>query len=129
MKLAVSSQGKRRDAPVEPWFGKAAYFLMVDTDNMIIDALENDRTEGPEDINEINAARLVIDAGAQAVLTGNCSLDARRMFAAAGVKLFQGCPETVEEAIEQFQAGKLAEVQAPGPRTPVEVGAAKDREI
>jgi predicted Fe-Mo cluster-binding NifX family protein len=126
MKIAISSQGKRRDAQVELWFGRAAYYLIVNTDNMTVDALENEAAGDSADIDEINAARLVINAGAQAVLTGNCGLDARHMFATAGVKLFQGVPETVEEAVEQFKDGKLTDVPAPGIRQPVEVGAAED---
>jgi len=111
---------------VEPWFGRAAYFLLVDTDNMIADAIENESAGDPPAIGEINAARLVIDAGAQAVLTGNCGLDARHMLATAGVKLFQGIPGTGEEAVAQFKGGKLLEVPAPGIRQPVAAGAAED---
>jgi predicted Fe-Mo cluster-binding NifX family protein len=126
MKVAISSQGKRRDSQVELWFGRAAYYLIVNTDNMTFDALENDAAGDSADIDEINAARLVINAGAQAVLTGNCGLDARHMFATADVKLFQGVPGTIEEAVEQFKDGKLTEVPAPGIRQPVEAGAAED---
>ncbi len=129
MKVAISSQDKRRDSPVEPWLGRAAYFLLVDTDHMIFDAIENESAGDPPNISEINAARLIIDAGAQAVLTGNCGYEVRRMFADAGVKLFQSVPGTVEEAIEQFQAGRLIEVAVPGIREPVEAGITKDWEI
>jgi predicted Fe-Mo cluster-binding NifX family protein len=129
MKVAISSQGKRRDSPVEPWFGRAAYFLLADTGNMVFDAIENENAGDPPDIGEVNAARLLIDAGVRAVLTGNCGYEARRMFANAGVKLFEGVPGTVEEAVEQFKAGRLFEVSAPGIREPVEAGVTKDREI
>lgn len=126
MKVAISSQGKRRDSPVELWFGRAAYYLIVETDNMSFDALDNEAAGDSADIDEINAARLVINAGAQAVLTGNCGLDARHMFATAGVKLFQGIPGTVEEIVGHFKDGKLVEVPAPGLRQPVEAGATED---
>jgi predicted Fe-Mo cluster-binding NifX family protein len=129
MEVAISSQGKRRDSQVEPWFGRAAYFLIVDTGSMTFDAVENERAGDSADIDEINAARLVIDAGAQAVLTGNCGPDARHMFASAGIKLFQGVPGTVEEAVEQFKTGKLLEVSAPGIRQPVGAGTTEDREF
>ncbi len=129
MKIAVSSQDKRRNSPLELWFGRAAYYLIVNTDSMIFDAIENENAGDPPEISEINAARLLIDAGVQAVLTGNCRYEARRMFADAGVKLFQVCPGTVEEAVEQFQAGRLLEVAVPGIREPVEAGVTKDWEI
>jgi len=129
MKVAISSQDKRRDSPVEPWLGRAAYFLLVDTDHMIFDAIENESAGGPPDVAEINAARLIIDAGAQAVLTGNCGYEVRRMFADAGIKLFQISPGTVADTVEQFKAGRLLEVKAPGIREPIEAGVTKDWEI
>jgi predicted Fe-Mo cluster-binding NifX family protein len=113
---------------VEPWFGRAPYFLIVDTGSMVYDAIENEDAAGSVDIDEINAARLVIEAGVQAVLTGNCGFEARRMLAAAGIKLFEGVPGTVEQAVEQFKSGRLLEVSAPGLRQPVEAGVAEDRE-
>jgi predicted Fe-Mo cluster-binding NifX family protein len=109
--------------------GRAAYFLLVDTGSMIFDAIENESAGDSADIDEVNAARLVIDAGAQAVLTGNCGSEARRMLATAGIKLFQGVPGTVEEAVGQFKAGRLIEVSAPGIREPVEAGVTVDREF
>jgi predicted Fe-Mo cluster-binding NifX family protein len=129
MKVAISSQGKRQDSPVEPWLGRAAYFLLVDTDSTAFDAIENESAGDPPDIAEINAARLIIDAGAQAVLTGNCGYEVRRMFADAGVKLFQSGPGTVADIVEQFKAGKLLEVSAPSIREPIEAGVARDWEI
>ena len=111
---------------MEPGLGRGVYFLIVDTGNMTFDAVGNETAGDSADIDEINAVRLVIDAGVRAVLTGNCGLDARHMFATAGVKLFQCVPGTVEEAVAQFKDGKLLEVSAPGIRQPVEAGAAED---
>ncbi len=129
MKVAISSQDKRRNSPLELWFGRAAYYLIVDTDSMTFDAIENPNAGDSADIDEINAARLVIGSGAQAVLTGNCGYEVRRMFADAGVKLFQVSPGTVADTVEQFKAGKLLEVPAPGIREPVEAGVTRDWEI
>ena len=129
MKVAVSTQDKRPDAPVEPWFGRAAYFLITDTDSTVFDAIENERRGKTLEIDEIQAAQLVIDAGVEAVLTGNCGFAARRMLAGAGVRLFQSMPGTVKENIEQFIAGQLLEVPAPGLRQPVEAGVTKDQEV
>ena len=129
MKVAISSQDKRRDSPVEPWLGRAAYLLLVDTGSMVFDAIENENTGDGANLDEVNAARLIIDARAQAVLTGNCGYEVRRMFADAGIKLFQVSPGTVVDIVEQFKAGKLLEVSAPGIREPIEAGVTRDWEI
>jgi len=129
MKVAVTSQDRRQDSPVEPWLGRAAYFHLVDTDHMIFDAIENESAGESPDVAEVNAARLIIDARAQAVLTGNCGYEVRRMFADAGIKLFQSVPgTTVAETLEQFRSGRLNEVPAPGIREPIEAGVVVDRE-
>jgi len=114
---------------VELWFGRAAYFLLVDTDHMVFDAIENESAGELADIDEVNAARLIIDAEVQAVLTGNCGYEVRRMFADSGIKLFQSTPGTVGETVEQFKARRLIEVPAPAIREPVEAGITRDWEI
>jgi predicted Fe-Mo cluster-binding NifX family protein len=61
----------------------------------------------------INSAKVVIDAGAVAVLTGNCGPNAERTLTAAGVKLYTGAKGTVAEAIELFKSGKLTAASCP----------------
>ena len=61
----------------------------------------------------ISSAKVVIDAGAKAVLTGNCGPNAARTLRAAGVKLYTGATGTVAEAVELFLDGKLKEADGP----------------
>jgi predicted Fe-Mo cluster-binding NifX family protein len=110
MKVAVSCDGRTLDAPVDQRFGRAAWFLIVDTSSMTFDVLENADASGGAGIN---AAKLVVDAGAQAVLTGNCGPNAERTLTAGSVKLFTGATGTVAEALEQFKKGKLTEASGP----------------
>jgi predicted Fe-Mo cluster-binding NifX family protein len=110
MKVAVTAQGKTLDSPVDPRFGRAAGFALVDTETMAFDVIEN--VSGASGAG-IAAAKTVIDAGAQAVLTGNCGPNAEQTLRAGGVKLFTGLSGTVAEAIEQFKQGKLVEAQGP----------------
>ena len=55
----------------------------------------------------------MIDAGAKAVLTGNCGPNAERTLSAAGVKLYTAVTGTVEEAVKLFKSGKLSEASGP----------------
>ena len=57
----------------------------------------------------ISAAKAVADAGAEAVLTGNCGPNAQRTLSAAGVKLYTGLTGTLSEVVELYKAGKLTE--------------------
>jgi len=120
MKIAVTSVGPEKDSQVDPRFGRAAYFVLVDPETLDFAAVENAGAAVGGGAG-VNAAKAVIDAGAEAVLTGNCGPNAERTLKAAGVKLFTGVAGTVAEAVEQYKAGKLAE--AAGPSVPSHFGA------
>lgn len=112
MKIAVTSVGKGMDSQVDPRFGRAACFVVIDTENMAFEAVENGNVDASGGAG-INAAKVVIDAGAKAVLTGNCGPNAERTLRAGNVKLYTGVAGTVAEAVEQFKAGQLTEATGP----------------
>ncbi|MCJ7594880.1 MAG: dinitrogenase iron-molybdenum cofactor biosynthesis protein, partial [Desulfobacterales bacterium] len=41
MKIAVSSTGNHLDSPIDPRFGRCAYFVIIETDDMGFEAFEN----------------------------------------------------------------------------------------
>jgi len=112
MKIAVTSTGKTLDSQVDQRFGRAAYFIVVDTETMDFSVVENENAAAAGGAG-ISSAKVVIDACAEVVLTGNCGPNAERTLSAAGVKLYTGVAGTVSEAIELFQNGKLAEAAGP----------------
>lgn len=111
MKVAVTSTGKNPDCEVDPRFGRAAFFLIGDTETMEFTAIENENTTGGA--AGIGAAKCIIDAGAEAVLTGNCGPNAERTLSAAGLKLYTGVTGTVAGAVEQFNSGSQAAADGP----------------
>ena len=42
MKIAVSAGGKDLDSQIDPRFGRCAYFVIVETDDMSFEALDNE---------------------------------------------------------------------------------------
>jgi len=112
MKIAVTAVGEGMDAQVDPRFGRAACFAMVDTETMACESIENGNVAAAGGAG-INSAKVVIDAGAEAVLTGNCGPNAERTLRAAKVKLYTGVSGTVGEAVAQFKAGSLTEATGP----------------
>jgi len=112
MKIAITSTGQTRDSQVDPRFGRAAYFIVADTENMEFKIIENQNINAAGGAG-VNSAKVVIDAEAQAVLTGNCGPNAQRTLSAAGVKLYTEVKGTVSEAIELFKTGGLIETAEP----------------
>jgi predicted Fe-Mo cluster-binding NifX family protein len=111
MKIAVTSTGDGLDAEVDPRFGRTAFFLIGDPETMDFAAVANENAAGGA--AGIGSARLVIDQGAEAVLTGHCGPNAQRTLSAAGVKLYTGVTGTVAEAVELFRSGGLTAAEGP----------------
>ena len=106
MKVAISSTGKDLGAEIDPRFGRCAYFLFVDTDNMNVEAFDNESIAMSGGAG-IQAAEFVASKGAEAVLTGNCGPNAVKALKAAGIKLFTGQTGPVRNAIDEFTKGNL----------------------
>jgi predicted Fe-Mo cluster-binding NifX family protein len=115
MKIAVTSTGKTLESEVDRRFGRAACFVIIDTETMDFSVLENESIAAAGGAG-ISSAKVVIDAGAEAVLTGNCGPNAERTLSAGGVKLYTGAAGTVAEAVELFKSGKLTEAAGPNVR-------------
>lgn len=106
MKVAVSSYGKELNSQIDPLFGRCAYFLIVNTDDLSFEAFENkglSLTGGAG----IQAAQFVISKGADSLITSNCGPKAVRALFAAGVELFTGYTGSVIEALKKFKSADL----------------------
>ena len=107
MKVAVTSNGKDLNAEVDPRFGRAAYFLIVDPDTMEYKAVENTQNmELPQGAG-IQAGKTIVENGVNVLLTGNCGPKAFKVLEQAGVKIVINAKGTAKEVIEQFKKGEL----------------------
>lgn len=106
MKLALSSTGRELDSQLDPRFGRSAYFIIVDTDDMSFNAFENEQT-GMTSGAGISSANFVISKGIKAVLTGNCGPKAMQVFSAAGIDVFTGQTGSVKNAVENYKKGNM----------------------
>lgn len=112
MKIAVTSTGKTLDSQIDQRFGRAAYFAIIDTETMDFNVIENESVAASGGAG-ISSAKVVLDAGAKAVLTGNCGPNAERTLSSAAVSLYTGATGTVAEAVELFKSGKLPKASGP----------------
>ena len=112
MKICVSSQGEGLKAQVDPRFGRCQYFVFVETDSMSSESFQNPAMQAGGGAG-VQAAKLVVDKAAKAVLTGNCGPNAFQTLQAGGVKVITGASGTVEDAVKQFKEGKFKESSGP----------------
>ncbi|HCY87091.1 MAG TPA: dinitrogenase iron-molybdenum cofactor biosynthesis protein [Desulfobacteraceae bacterium] len=106
MKIAVSSRGRDLDAPVDPRFGRAACILIVDTESLEFQCIDNEANKNAFKGAGIQAAAAICDAGAQVLLTGFCGPNAFKALDAADIRVANDVQGTVREAILCFKAKK-----------------------
>jgi predicted Fe-Mo cluster-binding NifX family protein len=107
MKIAVSANGRDLDAPIDPRFGRCAYFIIVDTDDMSFEVFDNESIALGGGAG-IQSAQFVDSKGAKVIITGNVGPNAVSTISAAGVEVITGQTGTVRKAIEDYKMGKLA---------------------
>ena len=111
MKIAVTSQGADLSSTVDPRFGRAKYFIVVDTEGDCFDAVNNAQNLNAAQGAGIQAAQNIANCGVEAVVTGHVGPNAFRTLSAAGIKVLVGAKGTVAESLESFKAGKLEEAK------------------
>lgn len=111
MKIACSTQGATLDAQIDPRLGRAAYFLIIDTDSQAVEALDN--SAGASGGAGIQAAQMLASKGVQVVITGNCGPNAFATFQAANIAVYTGASGMAREALAQYQQGKLTAAGQP----------------
>jgi predicted Fe-Mo cluster-binding NifX family protein len=113
-KIAISCDEPSLDAQVDPRFGRAAGFLIVDPDTMTFTYQENGQAQAMARGAGIQAAETIIRAGARAVLTGYVGPKAFQALSAGGVQIVQDLANlTVRQAVERYKAGDIALAQEP----------------
>jgi len=107
VKLAITSSGRTLTDPVDPRFGRAAFFIVVDTETGVSEAHANEQSLNAAQGAGIQAAETVSRLGATAVLTGHCGPKAFRALQAAEIQVVIGAEGSCEQALDQFKKGVL----------------------
>ena len=107
MKVVVTSTGDALEAQVDPRLGRAAKFILYDTETKEFSVIDNSAGVTASHGAGVTAGQAIADVGAEAVITGNCGPRAFQVLSAAGIKVYVGASGTVADAITQFEDGKL----------------------
>ncbi|MFZ5449899.1 MAG: NifB/NifX family molybdenum-iron cluster-binding protein [Thermodesulfobacteriota bacterium] len=113
MKIAISVNGPDLEAKVDPRFGRAPYFLLVDPESLEYEVLTNGLNLQAAQGAGIQAAAQVARHRPVAVLTGNCGPKAFQTLQAAGIRVILGVEGSVREAVQNYRAGKLKPAGGP----------------
>ena len=105
MLVAVSASGQDIKGDVDQRFGRAPWFLLVDSDTMQVEAVENKQSLDLPQGAGIQSAENVARHKPAAVLTGNCGPKAFKVLQAAGIHVVTGVTGGIEEAVRAYARG------------------------
>jgi predicted Fe-Mo cluster-binding NifX family protein len=116
-KIAISCEEPSLDSQVDPRFGRAAGFLVVDPGSMEFQYVDNGASQVMAQGAGIQAAETVAQSGAKIVLTGFVGPKAFQALSAAGIKVGQNLENlTVREAVERYKASDVEMATQPNRR-------------
>jgi len=110
MKIAVSSQGTQLTSKIDERFGRCTNFLVISPETLEFEVLENIESEQGAGVS---AAKLVIDAGAELVISGNIGPKAFRVLKEAGVNVVLNGAGRVIDVIQQYKNGVFTTAAKP----------------
>lgn len=107
MKVIVSSAGSEIESPVSPVFGRAPYYLLVDTEDMSSQSYSNPATAQSSGAG-VEASQFVLEKKPDAVISSNIGPNAYRVLQAAEIPCFNVEEGTVKEAVEAYRKDELS---------------------
>ena len=107
MIIAITAQEASLQSPVDPRFGRAAFFLFADTRTGEVYAHENSDGLNAANGAGTGAAQLLAESRVDILLTGSVGPKAAEVLEKAGIRVYENIAGTVEEALDQL-AGSAA---------------------
>jgi predicted Fe-Mo cluster-binding NifX family protein len=108
MKIAVSATGKDLNCQIDPRFGRCQYFIFVDPETMEFEAFDNAGSTAMGGAG-VQAAQLIVQKEAKALITGNLGPNAASALSASGIKVYLVPSGTINDVITSYKSGSLRE--------------------
>ncbi len=112
MKICVTSQGDNLDAQVDPRFGRCPYFIIVDTDTLEFEAIQNPNINGMGGVG-VQSGQIMSEKQVKAVLTGNVGPNAFQTLKAGDIEIISGVSGKIKEIIEKYKKGEFKLTEDP----------------
>ena len=107
MKIAVTSLGESLESPVDQRFGRARFFVLYNLETSEWIVRDNkEYSKGVQDAG-FEAAQMVVEMGAEAVITGHCGPQAFVSLSTKDVAIYEKVSGSVQDVIDSYRAGLL----------------------
>jgi len=105
MRIAITANDQNLDTDVDQRFGRTPYFLLVDTDNLGFEVIENKQSFDLPQGAGIQAAQNIVPYRPVAVLTGNCGPKAFKVLEAAKIEVVTGVKGKIRDVVKAYVDG------------------------
>lgn len=105
MKICVSSQGASAESIVDQRFGRAAYFVVYDTESGEFESIDNSGAQAVGGAG-VKTGQMVSESGVDVVLTGNVGPNAHQVLSAANIDVITGIGGSVKEVVDRYLTGE-----------------------
>ena len=113
MKICITSLGVDLDSLIDPRFGRAQYFLILDDKGNLKETLPNPGIGAMRGAG-IAASQEIASREVNVLITGNIGPNAFGVLVATGIKVFLGPPGiSVSQAFKMWKENKLSQTQQP----------------
>ncbi len=115
MLFAIASAGSEMSSSLDPRFGRAAGFAIIDSDSLkIIDYIVNPNIAAGGGAG-ISTAQMLANRGVRAVIAGAVGPNAFGVLSSANIAMYSTAGlSNLQDAIDAFKSGKLEAIQSPG---------------
>ena len=115
MKIAITTETGDLDSPFHPRFGRAANFVIVDSETEEWEAYPNPARNASGGAG-IQAAQFITERGAEVAISGDFGPKAYSALATGGVQMYLAPANetlTARELLARYAQGQLEQVSAP----------------
>jgi predicted Fe-Mo cluster-binding NifX family protein len=112
MKLVITSEGESLQSPVDPRFGRAKFFVVIDTETQVVTAIQNAVNLNAIQGAGIQAGKTIVELGIKSLITGHIGPKAFATLQSGNVEVYTGATGTVADAVEQLKNGQLKKAQS-----------------
>ena len=108
MKICFTAKGTTLDSQTEERFGRAPYFILIESENGSFEAIQNPFADGGGGVGP-KAAQVLIANNVKALISGQVGGNAQEVLAAAGITMYiYRAGGSVRDAFDQFTKNMLA---------------------
>lgn len=107
MKICFTAQGATLESLSEDRFGRAPYFIVVESEDGSFEAIKNPYADGGGGVGP-KAAQVLIANNVKALISGQVGGNAKEVLAAAGIAMYTyNTGGSVKDAFDQFTKNTL----------------------